>query len=336
MDLENENAPTGFSLPDFLAVLQRRRAIILQAFVLIAVVGCVQALLAKNVYQASAKLLVEGPSYNLSTVDSTNPLSSLFEMSQQQTVDTQVEVLQAAPLLDQVEMQAGTAAISVAAVGQTNVIGVTAESGDPKVAAAAPNTLLKLFIAQDVENRLGEMEQARQFVLKQGAQARGTLRAAESKLKRFKQQSHIAELSKNRDDQIARVNALAETQQKAQSDLAALLSQIASSRRELARQPATTLVRTHTTNTVIAALNDQNSRTGNAARRPGSARRTDPASAPGQSPGRTDRSPPAAAGGPAHSGNDREHQPQCVSPIPSGEDRRPRSAGSRAGNPRDA
>ena len=48
-------------------------------------------------------MLVEGPSYNLNTVDSSNPLSSLFQLSQQQTVDTQVEVLQSAPLMDAVD-----------------------------------------------------------------------------------------------------------------------------------------------------------------------------------------------------------------------------------------
>ena len=257
MEPEHEAAAPGFSPAEYLAILRRRRAIILQAFVVVAVLGVVQALMAKNVYQAGAKLLVEGPAYNMNTVDSSNPLSSLFEMSQQQTVDTQVEVLQAGPLLDQVARQAGPAAISVAAVGQTNVIGVTAESSDPKAAAAAPNTLLRLFIAQDVENRLGEMEQARQFVLKQGAQAHQKLLLTENKLKKFKQQSHIAELAKNRDDQISRVAALSDAQQKARSDMAALSAQIAADRRELARQPAVTNVRTRTTNTALAALSDQ-------------------------------------------------------------------------------
>jgi len=75
MEPETEMAASGFSLPEYLAILRRRRAIILQAFVLVAVIGVAQALIAKNVYQSSAKLLVEGPAYNLNTIDGSNPLS---------------------------------------------------------------------------------------------------------------------------------------------------------------------------------------------------------------------------------------------------------------------
>ena len=147
MESENENSSAGFSVQEYLAILRRRRWIILQAFVLIAVIGVAQALMAKNVYQASAKMLVEGPSYNLNTVDSSNPLSSLFQLSQQQTVDTQVEVLQAAPLMDAVEKQVGPASLSVANVKDTNVIEVTGESNNPKMAAAAPNAVMVLPLA---------------------------------------------------------------------------------------------------------------------------------------------------------------------------------------------
>jgi len=52
MEPENENISAGFSVQEYLAILQRRRWIILQAFVLIAVIGVAQALMAKNVYQA--------------------------------------------------------------------------------------------------------------------------------------------------------------------------------------------------------------------------------------------------------------------------------------------
>ena len=256
MEPDNEQISAGFSLQEYLAILRRRRSIILLSFVFIAVIGTAQALLTRNIYQASAKLLVEGPSYNLNTIDANNPLSSLFEISQQQTVDTQVEVLQAAPLLDQVEKKVGPTSVTVSSIKDTNVIEVMAESNSPKAAAAAPNTLLQLFIDQDVETRMREMETARQFVIKQGTLARQKLNATEAALKRFKQQSHIAELTKNRDDQIARVAELTSAEQKAQSDLAVLRAQIASDRQFLAEQPPTTTVQTQATNPALAPLKD--------------------------------------------------------------------------------
>jgi succinoglycan biosynthesis transport protein ExoP len=254
MEPEFETAGPGFSLQEYLAILRRRRAIIIQAFILVAVIGIAQALMAKNVYEASAQLLVDGPSYNLNTVDSSNPLSSLFEMSDQQTVDTQVVVLQAQPLLDQVTKQVGPAALTVSTVNGTNVIEVSAEAGTPQIAAAAPNALLNLFISQDVENRMGEMERARQFVLTQGKQAHNKLNATENALKAFKQHTHIAELTKNRDDQIAVVSALTADQQKLQADLASLHAQIAADQSERDREPADTDARTQASSPEAATL----------------------------------------------------------------------------------
>ena len=256
MESENENSSAGFSVQEYLAILRRRRWIILQAFVLIAVIGVAQALMAKNVYQASAKMLVEGPSYNLNTVDSSNPLSSLFQLSQQQTVDTQVEVLQAAPLMDAVEKQVGPASLSVANVKDTNVIEVTGESNNPRMAAAAPNALLKLYIDQDLGQSMGEMENARQFVVKQGKAAHDRLTTTETALRNFKEKNHVAELARNRDDQIARVTALTNEYQSEQTSLATLRAQIAANKSLLGREPATTVIRTQATNTVLAGLQD--------------------------------------------------------------------------------
>jgi hypothetical protein len=53
MEPETEQGATGFSLQEYLAILRRRRAVIIQAFILIGVIGVAQALMAKNVYEAS-------------------------------------------------------------------------------------------------------------------------------------------------------------------------------------------------------------------------------------------------------------------------------------------
>ena len=246
----------GFSLQDYLAILRRRRAIIIQAFILITVIGVAQALIAKNTYQASAKLLVEGQAYSLNTVDSANPLSSLFQISQQQTVDTQVEVLQSQPLLDQVVKQVGPATLSVAEVGQTNVIAVAAESNDPRVAAAAPNTLLSLYITQNTDAELAEMERARQFVQAQGKQAHDRLNATENALKTFQETTHIADLTKNRDDQITLVSSLAGSKQSLVASLASLRAQIASDRTEMNREPGAVAAKTQTSNPEVITLSD--------------------------------------------------------------------------------
>ena len=47
-----DNIPTVFSIQEYVEILRRRRWIILQEFVLIAVIGVAQALMAKNVYRS--------------------------------------------------------------------------------------------------------------------------------------------------------------------------------------------------------------------------------------------------------------------------------------------
>ena len=256
MPPETDTAPAGFSLQEYLGILRRRRAIILQAFVLISVVGVVMNLLAKPVYQASAKMLVEGPSYNLNTVDSSNPLSSLFELSQQQTVDTQVEVLQSGPLMDAVAKQVGPASLAVSDVKDTNVVDVTAEAGDPKRAADAPNALLKLYIDQITNQNLNEMERARQFMVQQGQVAHQKLVRSENALQAFKQNNHVTDIVKDRDEHAANVSTAAADYAKAGTDLTLLRAQIAANQAVLSREPDTARVQTHATNTTLASLQD--------------------------------------------------------------------------------
>jgi len=229
---------------------------LLQAFVLITVIGVVVTLMSKPVYEASAKMLVEGPSYNMNSVDTSNPLSALFELSQQQTVETQVEVLQSGPLLDAVTKEVGPAALTITPVKDTNVIEVTAESGDPKTAAEAPNTLLRMYIDQDSGQSMQEMEQARQFVEKGSIQSHKALVASETALRNFKTQNHVAELIRNRDDQISRVAGLTTEYQKNQTDIAVLRAEIAADTRLMNSEPATARAMTQVTNPIIAVLQE--------------------------------------------------------------------------------
>ena len=248
---------SGISLQEYLLILRRRRAIILQVFVMISVMGVVFTLISRPVYQASAKLLVDGPSYNLNTVDSNNPLADILPLGQQQTVETQVEVLQTQPLLDQVTKLVGPANLSVATIKDTNVIEVSAEAGDAKTAAAAPNLLLQLYVNQDADQDYHDLETAKQFVQKQGVLAGRRLSASETALLNFKQKHHVVELDKNRDDQIMRVSELTNLRQTQATEMAAQRAQVTAARTLMAQEPATLAVTLQATNTLRADLADQ-------------------------------------------------------------------------------
>src|SRR6187402_3801482 len=106
--------------------MRRRRGIVAQATVWIAVAATVLTLISPPVYEARARLLVEAPATNLNTVDASNPISELLALSQPQTVETQVEELQSPALLERVrkEVPGPIGDISVQQVGNTNVVEV--------------------------------------------------------------------------------------------------------------------------------------------------------------------------------------------------------------------
>ena len=251
--MEPESA-SGVSLQEYLMILRRRRAIILQAFVLILVIGVAETLMTKPVYQASARLLVDAPSMNVSTVDSSNPLSGILAMTPQQSVATQVEVLQSPPLLQKVAQETGPAQISVSAVGATDIIEADAEATDPKIAAAAPNVLLQLYIQQDVDQYLNEIRTAEAFSRKKGDAAHRRLLLDQGRIERFMKQNNVVELTRNRDDEISLVNGLSQTSQKNQSDLSALQAQIATDRQLLAQEPTVTVQKSQASNAAITGL----------------------------------------------------------------------------------
>ena len=253
---DNEQPGSGVSLQEYSRILRRRRATILQSFVLISVVGLVLTTLSKPVYQASAKLLVEGPSLNVNTVDNGNPLSSILTLNQQQTVATDVEVLQAQPLLTRVARTVGPATLSVATLGDTNVIEVGAEANDPKIAADAANTLLTTYVDQDADQDFRELETARKFVETQGSLARRRLDDSEMAMERFKRLHHVSDLERTRDDQVARTNELTTELQKAQTELSSLHAQSGSNRARLAKEPDTLPVSQTSANAARAGLSE--------------------------------------------------------------------------------
>lgn len=229
------------SLREYGDILHRRRGIILQAFVLILVVGVVVTLMSAPTYRATARMLVEAPSYNLNTIDTANPLSELLVATQQHSVETQVELLQSEGVRKLASQKLGAAlpSLSVSAVKDTEIIEAIAEGPDPKIVAAAANALLQTYIddVADVSGR--EIRNARAFTERGAERARRELETTEAALRDFKQRHKVAELDKNRDTQMNAVETLNTRYRETQAGLAALRAQIASAGARLAREPKT-------------------------------------------------------------------------------------------------
>lgn len=229
---------SGFALKSYLDIFRRRRAIVLQTFLLVLAAGTIVTLMTRPVYHASAKLLVDPPTYDINSVDTANPLSSLFASEPQQSVDTQVEVLQSSPLIEQVVKQVGPAALTVSNIGDTNVIEVSAEANSARVAADAPNTLLNLYINQIVDLDENELRSASEFVLSEGQKAHLRLIKAEDALMDFKRKNHLLDISTDRANEIQKVRSLADATMQDSVQMDTLMSQLNVSRALLAQEPA--------------------------------------------------------------------------------------------------
>src|SRR4051794_40427611 len=106
-----ELPPAEVNLREYLDVLRRRKAIMVQTFIVVLAVGIVTTLLAKPVYEASAKLLVTAAQPSMTMVANENPLAQLMVGTQPDSVATQVEELQTGRFLGE--------ATQAAAAGKT-------------------------------------------------------------------------------------------------------------------------------------------------------------------------------------------------------------------------
>lgn len=145
---------SALSLREYGDILRRRRAIILQTFVIVLVAGVLITLFQPLVYQSTARLLLEPPSYLLNTVNN-DPLAELFKLNSPYSPATQVELLKSSKIragaAEKMTNGKQLALYTVTPVeGGTSIVELTAEGDDPSAVADTANNILKAYI-DDVE-----------------------------------------------------------------------------------------------------------------------------------------------------------------------------------------
>ncbi len=145
-------------LRDYLNVISARRWVIIQAVVIVAVTALAVSFVQPKVYQGEARVLV-------SEKDSAAALfgSVLPEISSQpeRGLQTQVQLMQLRPLAENTVRKLGLETtpeallkrVEVAAVGQTNVVRITARAGDPQMAADIANTMAEEYVSWSQETK---------------------------------------------------------------------------------------------------------------------------------------------------------------------------------------
>src|SRR5207249_3215551 len=138
------------SLRDYVEIVRRRKWAVLETFGIVLAVGALATAITTPIFRSEAKLLVRAtaPYGYLNTVDSQNPLVDLLALTQPESVETQIELLQSGPFIDRVLRQAGVTPLTGNAprirarrVPDTNVISISAESSDAKLARRLADTI---------------------------------------------------------------------------------------------------------------------------------------------------------------------------------------------------
>ncbi|MEA2704200.1 MAG: tyrosine-protein kinase [Actinomycetota bacterium] len=140
--MPEEDSGTELELRDYLRVLSRRKMIVI--FTVLVVVGAsiLMSVLQEPVYQGTARLLLQA-----------RASESPFDPSTGQRVDpdralvTEIEVLKSQLVQEEVRRQLGSAPkVTASPLGRTDVVTVSAESTDPKRAAAVANAYATAYI----------------------------------------------------------------------------------------------------------------------------------------------------------------------------------------------
>jgi len=190
----------------YLGVLWRRKWLFLQVFVVVLGVGIATTASHTPSYRTQAKFLVPTPTYSLSITDSNNPISSILQVNQPDTVETQLEVLNSEPFISEVMAATGIKSrpgvtppsVRVDALGDASVIVVSVDGGDPKEIRVVADKMIELHQKRMSERDQAGLKQAIEFVRARKQEAERDLNRAKATLAAYLVTAKVAQRAADR------------------------------------------------------------------------------------------------------------------------------------------
>jgi capsular exopolysaccharide synthesis family protein len=207
--------PIDLDFSHYLLAVKRRWIPAATIFGSTVALSLIVAFLMKPSYQAEGRLIFKNPAFKVvgtGVVPSnteggeSGDLKSL--VSTQNPLTTQMEVLTSRPLLQQLIEQLSLkndkgkklkvadfkTILTAKIIGGSDVIQVNYKDKNPKQAAKVVNTLMNLYLENDVKTTSGEAEAARKFMDDQLPKTQRRMNEAEVSLRKFKQQNNVVDL----------------------------------------------------------------------------------------------------------------------------------------------
>ena len=199
-----------FNLGSYLIKIGRRWKPALAVFIVtLAATACVSTLL-KKTYQGEGKLLFkQNNAASLTGVgEDVGELKPL--LNNQTPLSTQIQVITSDPVLmqtiDKLELtddegkplKADTLEkkLDIKLIGGSDVIQISYKDKEPELAAAVVNTLMDVYIQEQIRGNQAEPASAKEFINRQLPQVESNVAKAESALRKFKEANSVIDLQK--------------------------------------------------------------------------------------------------------------------------------------------
>ena len=187
------------SLRDYLDLLRRRSAIIIQTLVAALVIGIVVAVISSNVYSSTGQILVTPNSPTAAVIqNASDPLGGISNQSQVHNIATQLVVLMNGDLLSNAYKASGVGPgdgrvhPAVSPHGEEiDIIDISVEAHKPEIAQAVTENMMDLYIKEEAKQRGGDLDQAIKYAEQQLQESNNALKDYSLKLQAFENSNKV-------------------------------------------------------------------------------------------------------------------------------------------------
>ncbi|MTJ48418.1 polysaccharide biosynthesis tyrosine autokinase [Dolichospermum sp. UHCC 0259] len=208
---------TDLDFGRYLLMVKRQWLPATSVFIATVILSAIATNFMKPSYEAEGKLLFKLPSFqvlgsNLLTGGSEGGSGELKPLvSTQNPINTEIEIIYSPAVLQQtinrlklknknkkgelVKVKDLEKAITIKVIGGTDVVKIAYQSPNPKEAAAVVNTVMKLYVENNILTTRGEAEATYKFMARQLPQVQSAVHLTEVALRKFKQENNIVDLT---------------------------------------------------------------------------------------------------------------------------------------------
>ncbi|RUR79685.1 hypothetical protein PCC6912_32210 [Chlorogloeopsis fritschii PCC 6912] len=182
-------------------IFKRRWLPVSIVFFTVVALSIVKTLLETPIYQATAQLVLKkNATSSLTGVGS--QLGQLENSVSGKPMGTEVAVLRSLPIAERtinalslnLNPLVFLKELQVKNIEQTDILEISYADTNPRMAASIVNTLMKIYIENDIDINRAQTRSARSFIAQQLPLSKAALQAAEKKLQDFKQQYKVLDL----------------------------------------------------------------------------------------------------------------------------------------------